>query len=85
MQHAPAIYQGESGNRRPVAGGYVLRGRRRVGFWVGSYHRRLPLIIDPVLTYSSYVGGAREERAAGIAVDAQGNMYIGSTRASRSP
>lgn len=76
LQHAPVIYQEESGRRREIAGGYVRRGRGVIGFRVGAYDTRLPLVIDPVLTYSSYVGGAREERAAGVAVDAQGNMYI---------
>jgi hypothetical protein len=76
VQRAPSIYQEQFGKRRQVPGGYVLRTDRRVGFWVGSYDASLPLIIDPVLTYSSYLGGAREERAAGIAVDAQGNIYV---------
>ena len=75
-QHAPVIYQEASGSRRLVTGGYVRRGRGIIGFRVGAYDARLPLVIDPVLTYSSYLGGAREERAAGVAVDAQGNMYI---------
>jgi photosystem II stability/assembly factor-like uncharacterized protein len=76
VQHAPAIYQEKAGARRTVRGGYVLRRDGRVGFKVGSYDRNLPLIIDPVLTYSTYLGGSREERAGGIAFDAQGNMYI---------
>ncbi len=76
VQHAPAIYQEKSGKRSTVRGGYVLRRGGRVGFNVGSYDPHLPLIIDPVLTYSTYLGGSREERAAGIAFDAQGNMYV---------
>ena len=76
VQHAPSIYQEQSGQRRQVPGGYVLRTGRNVGFWVGAYDAHLPLIIDPVLTYSSYLGGALTERAAGVAVDAQGNIYV---------
>jgi photosystem II stability/assembly factor-like uncharacterized protein len=76
VQHAPIIYQEVSGRRIPVRGGYVLGGEGRVGFDVGSYDPRLPLVIDPVLTYSTYLGGSLEERAGGIGFDAQGNMYI---------
>jgi hypothetical protein len=76
VQHAPAIYQEKSGTRSSVRGGYVLRRDGRVGVDIQSYDRNLPLVIDPVLTYSSYLGGAREERAGGIAFDAQGNMYV---------
>jgi photosystem II stability/assembly factor-like uncharacterized protein len=76
VQHAPAIYQDKSGTRRTVRGGYVLRRDGRVGFDVRAYDRNLPLIIDPVLTYATYLGGSRDERAEGLAFDAQGNMYV---------
>jgi photosystem II stability/assembly factor-like uncharacterized protein len=76
VQHAPVIYQEEAGKRRTVRGGWVFRQNGVVGFDVGSYDPHLPLIIDPVLTYSTYLGGSREERVKGIAFDAQGNMYV---------
>jgi hypothetical protein len=76
VQHAPAIYQDKSGTRRTLRGGYVLRRDGRVGFNVHGHDRNLPLIIDPVLTYATYLGGSREERAEGLAFDAQGNMYV---------
>ena len=76
VQQAPSIYQEESGRRRSIRGGYVLRRDGSVGFDVRSYNPRLPLVIDPVLTYSTYVGGGSEERIGGIAFDTQGNMYV---------
>jgi hypothetical protein len=76
VQHAPTIYQFDAGARRSVRGGYVIQDGGRVGFQVGHYDPHLPLIIDPVLSYSSYLGGALEERAGGVAVDASGNMYV---------
>jgi FIMAH domain/Beta-propeller repeat len=76
VQHAPVVYQEKSGKRSTVRGGYVLRRDGRVGFDIRSYDPSLPLVIDPVLTYSTYLGGSREERAGGIAFDAQGNMYV---------
>ena len=76
VQHAPVIYQEKSGRRNSVRGGYVLRRDGSVGFDVRSYDPNLPLVIDPVLTYSTYLGGSREERVAGVGFDAQGNMYV---------
>src|SRR5262245_44578585 len=79
VQHAPVIYQEEAGKRRIVRGGYVIRRSGRVGFDVGSHDPHLPLIIDPVLTYATYLGGSREERVKGFAFDADGNMYVAGT------
>jgi hypothetical protein len=76
MQRAPVIYQETATGRREIAGGYVRRDARRFGFWVGAHDPRLPLVIDPVLTYASYLGGSKDERAGGAAVDAEGNIYI---------
>jgi hypothetical protein len=76
VQHAPTIYQVDAGTRRLVHGGYVIAQDGRIGFQVGNYDPHLPLIIDPVLSYSSYLGGGNEERAGGVAVDASGNMYV---------
>src|ERR1044071_2949926 len=70
-QSAPVIYQQVNGARRAVEGGYVLRGRREVGFRVGEYDRRAPLVIDPVLVYSSYFFNSSE-----MAVDAAGAVYV---------
>jgi hypothetical protein len=75
-QRRPVLYQLKDGVRREVAGRYALRGRREVGFEVGTYDRRLPLVIDPVLIYSSYLGDGREDRSAGIAIDAAGCAYV---------
>jgi hypothetical protein len=70
-QSAPVIYQLVNGARRKVSGGYVLRGRREVGFRVGVYDRGAPLVIDPVLVYSTYFFGAAE-----MAVDSAGAVYV---------
>ncbi len=72
----PVIYQlSDQGDRREVKGAYVLKGRE-VGFKVKAFDRRKPLIIDPVLSYSTLLGGGGHEYASGIAVDSSGNAYV---------
>ncbi|MDQ1591762.1 MAG: hypothetical protein QOG71_2389 [Pyrinomonadaceae bacterium] len=75
-QHRPIIYQEIDGSRREVAGGYVLKGRNRVGFRVGSYDHTRPLIIDPVLSYSTYIGGGGSDYSEAVVVDANGSAYV---------
>jgi len=79
--HKPFIYQADgAGRRRRIAGKYVLKESDRVGFEIGKYDRSRPLIIDPVLFYSTFVGGGGNDAGWDIAVDGAGNAYvIGST------
>jgi hypothetical protein len=76
VQRAPVIYQERNGKREAVRGGYVRLSRNRVGFRVGKHDSQLPLVIDPVLDYATYLGGGLEERTGGVAVDAQGSIYV---------
>ncbi len=76
VQHAPVMYQDIDGQRKPVEGQYVLRGKSRVGFRVAGYDPARPLVIDPVLVYSTYLGGSGDEYGSGIAVDASGSAYV---------
>src|SRR6266436_5288166 len=85
----PRIYQmvpGSSGQRKSIAGGYALKAGGHVGFQVGDYDRNQPLIVDPVLNYSTYLGGSGYDSGTAIAVDASGNAYVtGFTRSSNFP
>ena len=65
-----------NGIRREIAGPYVLPGDRQVGFEVATYDAGQPLIIDPVLIYSTYLGDSGDDHGRGIAVDASGNAYV---------
>jgi hypothetical protein len=77
IEHAPVVYQEIGGQRQAVAGRYVLRGRGRVGFSVAEYDHRQPLVIDPTLVYSTYLGGGGNGNDGGfIAVDTSGNAYV---------
>ncbi len=76
-QPKPVAYQSIGGRRLEVESRYVLRrGGREVGFAVGAYDRRHPLVIDPVVRYASFFGGTRSESGADLATDANGNVYM---------
>jgi hypothetical protein len=70
------IYQNLHGKRREVAGRYVLTEPHQVGFQVAAYDANQPLIIDPVLSYSTYLGGNNIDGATDIAVDGDGQAYV---------
>jgi hypothetical protein len=84
-QPAPVIYQEVNGERRTIAGGYALTSDRQVRFDLGAYDRSRPLVIDPVMSYSTYFGGSNEDVGWDVAVDAARNMYIVGTRPSNRP
>jgi hypothetical protein len=72
----PSVYQEGEAGKQAVAGGYVLRGQRRVGFELARYDSFKTLIIDPTVTYASYLGGSGTDVGNTIAVDSAGNAYI---------
>ena len=74
----PEVYQEERGQRRPVVGRLVLRGRE-VGFEMAPYDPSRPLVIDPTVAYSTYVGGGvlyNNNELRGMAVDPSGFAYL---------
>lgn len=91
-QHKPIAYQEINGFRTELPIRYVLlkadvssdteRSKRpsgrnnQVSFEVEHYDPRLPLVIDPVLSYSTYLGGGTRDEANAVAVDSSGNLYI---------
>src|ERR1051325_7582519 len=82
VQPRPYIYQDVDGQRVTVAGCYALRARNEVGFVLGKYDRSLPLVIDPVLVWSTYLGGSLEDYAYAVALDGSGNAYVTGVSAS---
>jgi len=83
---APRVYQQVNGRQQPVVGSFVLRADNRIGFAIGNYDHSRELVIDPVLTYSTYFGGNGDELATHLALDSVGNIYIaGSTTSTNLP
>jgi hypothetical protein len=74
-QRKPVVFQEWDGQRHMIGGRYALKGKREVVFRLGDYDKTRPLVIDPVLVYSTNAIGGDS-----IAVDPAGNIYVtGST------
>ena len=70
------IYQEVGGVRSAVPGKFRAGDDRVVSFEIGPYDHSRPLIIDPVISFSTYLGGSGMDAATGIAVDPSGNIYV---------
>ena len=76
-QHKPVAYQVlNGGERRAVDCRYVVSRNQEVTVAVGEYDRRHALVIDPVLSYATYLGGSVNDAVASVKVDASGNLYV---------
>jgi uncharacterized protein (TIGR03437 family) len=71
-QRRPKVYQ----DGREVACDYIVNHDHRVQFALAKYDHTEPLTIDPVIEYSTYLGGNAQDVASDIAVDSSGNMYV---------
>ncbi|HEY4416995.1 MAG TPA: SBBP repeat-containing protein [Verrucomicrobiae bacterium] len=76
IQHQPVAYQISGSVRHEIQAGYKMVDNHTVSFSVGHYDAHLPLVIDPVLSYSTFFGGNGVDIAWAIALDSQTNIYI---------
>src|SRR5579871_985144 len=87
VHRAPLLYQEAGAGRRPVRGRFVMAGAREVRFNVESYDRAQPLVIDPTIGFSTYLGGSsytdssrttttQGDAGYGIVVDASNSTYV---------
>ena len=72
----PVAYQNVNGAQRLIPVRYMLKGKDQVEFRLAAYDRRQPLVIDPILSYSTYLGGSSIDSANGIAVAPDGTAFI---------
>ena len=76
-ERAPTAWQDVNGERRGVSAAFAVdAAARTVRFSVGRYDRALPLTIDPVLAYATYLGGSGEDHPWAIASDETGATYL---------
>ncbi len=76
----PYVYQEIDGNRVPVDCKFIIcnmeSGKYVYGFEVASYNKEYPLVIDPGLEYSTFLGGSNDDKPFDIAIDTSGNAYV---------
>jgi hypothetical protein len=75
VQRKPKVYQELGGERREVEAAYMVRGGR-VEIALGDWDRRRELVIDPVLDYSTYLGGSGNDYGTQVVVDSAGAAYV---------
>lgn len=75
-QRRPVAYQEINGSKVEVFASFVPSGVGQVGFQLAAYDPARPLIIDPVLIYSTYLGGSGFDQGYAIAVDSSGSAYV---------
>ena len=84
--HKPVAYQEKDGKREIVEAAFAVKNRNEVALNLGAYDRGRQLVIDPTLTYATYLGGLGEDDAFAIAIDSNGNAYVtGQTASSDFP
>jgi uncharacterized repeat protein (TIGR01451 family) len=76
----PIAFQTLGGERREIPCGYEIsafeKGAARVGFVLGDYDHGLPLVIDPVFSNSTFLGGAGGDAGSSVGLDGDGNVYV---------
>ena len=88
--HAPHIYQPATDNagnaEKTITGSFRQLADNKIGFNIGNYDRGRELVIDPTLSYSTYLGGSGTEGFVHVAVDSSLNIYLtGATNSTNFP
>ncbi|MBE3123707.1 MAG: IPT/TIG domain-containing protein [Planctomycetes bacterium] len=81
-ESAPRAWQERDGKRVAVDAAFRVVGEREVGFTLGSYDPAVPLVIDPVLQWNTFLGSSFADVGYGIAVDGTGKVYVTGTSTS---
>jgi hypothetical protein len=76
MLHKPVAYQDVNGQRQLVDAAFRTNARNEVTIALGTYDHSRELVIDPALSYATYLGGASEDEVFGISVDSSNNIFV---------
>jgi Beta-propeller repeat len=86
LLHKPVAYQQKDGVRQRVDARFVLQAKHQVSFELGGYDRSRELVIDPSVSYATYLGGTAEDDGHAIAVDGNGSAWVtGQTKSTDFP
>jgi hypothetical protein len=86
VMHKPVAYQVKDGKREIVEAAFAVKNSNEVALNLGAYDRGRELVIDPSLSYATYLGGSGEDDAYGIAIDSSGDVYVtGQTKSTNFP
>jgi PKD repeat protein len=76
LESAPYAYQIVDGKEKEIKSEYRLK-NNRITFKLGRYNKNYPLIIDPVLVFSSFTGSAANNFGYTATPGADGSLYAG--------
>ena len=72
----PRAYQKDGNTEHDVSVSFLAKSDGAIGFRVGAYNPAQPLVIDPVLTFETYLAGTTGSTTFGVATDSSGNTYV---------
>jgi hypothetical protein len=72
----PIAWQEIDGRKRAAEVSYLLYSENELGFAVEDYLPGLPLVIDPSITWNTFLGGSNADSSKAIALDSSGNVYV---------
>jgi uncharacterized repeat protein (TIGR01451 family) len=83
LQRKPIAYQIINGKRHKVTARFIKQNNNRIAFGLGKYDVEKELVIDPVIIFSTFLGGNSNETATAVKTDAEGNIYLTGATASQ--
>ena len=75
-QHRPAVYQQNGSNKTNIEATYRLESHNTAALTLSAYDATRELVVDPILSFSTYLGGRNDDSANAIAVDSANNIYV---------
>ncbi|MGO4518328.1 choice-of-anchor D domain-containing protein [Terriglobus sp. 2YAB30_2] len=74
--HKPVAYQISAGGKTNVSAKFHLTRDNQIQFELGEYDHSQALVIDPVITFATYLAGTGADHVTGVATDGSGNVFV---------